>query len=224
LLLTCGNFGSGYGIVYNTRPHVPPLANPQDGRQIIVHNNCSFGITTIVGKGEPADQKQWVDGGQFWSTYVPVGWTAGRVWGQRPGFPDYPNTLAEFQMDGWNGLDFYDISLVDGFNLPMAIWANLGQEGDCSYLQCNAPILQQCPNEIRVVQNGQTVACNSACSQWHLDTDCCQNQYNNKDCPMGNYAKWFKAMCPRAYSYPMDYVNDQPACKNAQYWVTFCPV
>ncbi|KAI9711188.1 MAG: hypothetical protein M1820_002175 [Bogoriella megaspora] len=32
-----------------------------------------------------------------------------------------PVTLAEFTMDGGDGQSFYDISLVDGYNLPMAI-------------------------------------------------------------------------------------------------------
>ncbi|KAF6167734.1 hypothetical protein GIB67_017229 [Kingdonia uniflora] len=32
-----------------------------------------------------------------------------------------PVTLAEFTLGGDGGKDFYDISLVDGFNLPMSI-------------------------------------------------------------------------------------------------------
>lgn len=32
-----------------------------------------------------------------------------------------PATLAEFQLAGFGGKDFYDISLVDGYNLPMRI-------------------------------------------------------------------------------------------------------
>ncbi|CBI34734.3 unnamed protein product, partial [Vitis vinifera] len=31
-----------------------------------------------------------------------------------------PNTLAEFALNQFNNLDFFDISLVDGFNVPMA--------------------------------------------------------------------------------------------------------
>jgi hypothetical protein len=30
-------------------------------------------------------------------------------------------TLAEFGLDKYEGNDFYDISLVDGYNLPMKI-------------------------------------------------------------------------------------------------------
>ena len=32
-----------------------------------------------------------------------------------------PATLAEYDLDAWDGLDFYDVSMVDGSNLPMYI-------------------------------------------------------------------------------------------------------
>lgn len=32
-----------------------------------------------------------------------------------------PATLAELTLDAWSGLDFYDVSMVDGANLPMYI-------------------------------------------------------------------------------------------------------
>ena len=32
-----------------------------------------------------------------------------------------PATLAEYDMNAWDGLDFYDVSMVDGSNLPMFI-------------------------------------------------------------------------------------------------------
>ncbi|WP_353962280.1 thaumatin family protein [Streptomyces mirabilis] len=39
----------------------------------------------------------------------------GRTWGE------FPSTLAEFNLDAWNGMDFYDVSLVEGNNLPMGL-------------------------------------------------------------------------------------------------------
>ncbi|KAD3641809.1 hypothetical protein E3N88_31033 [Mikania micrantha] len=35
-----------------------------------------------------------------------------------------PNTLAGFALNQFNNLDFFDISLVDGFNVPMAFKPN----------------------------------------------------------------------------------------------------
>jgi hypothetical protein len=32
-----------------------------------------------------------------------------------------PATLAKFTLNGADGLDFYDVSLVDGYNLPMLV-------------------------------------------------------------------------------------------------------
>lgn len=34
---------------------------------------------------------------------------------------DPPASLAEITLDGANGDDFYDISLVDGYNLPLSM-------------------------------------------------------------------------------------------------------
>jgi hypothetical protein len=40
---------------------------------------------------------------------------------RRPGDPRraIPATLAEYDMNAWDGLDFYDVSMVDGSNLSV---------------------------------------------------------------------------------------------------------
>ncbi|KAJ8451930.1 hypothetical protein Cgig2_007413 [Carnegiea gigantea] len=43
-----------------------------------------------------------------------------------------PATLAEFTLNGSGGLDFYDVSLVDGYNLPMIVEASGGSGGQKS--------------------------------------------------------------------------------------------
>ena len=40
---------------------------------------------------------------------------------QCTGWGQIPATLAEFNLDAWDHLDFYDVSMVDGSNLPMYI-------------------------------------------------------------------------------------------------------
>lgn len=40
---------------------------------------------------------------------------------QCAGYGAIPATLAEFNLNSWDGMDFYDVSLVDGSNLPMYI-------------------------------------------------------------------------------------------------------
>ena len=44
--------------------------------------------------------------------------SSGRVYGESG---STANTLAEFSINSWNGLDFYDLSVIDGYNLPMQV-------------------------------------------------------------------------------------------------------
>ncbi|MBA0768968.1 hypothetical protein Gotri_017738 [Gossypium trilobum] len=41
-----------------------------------------------------------------------------------------PATLAEFTLNGAGEVDFYDVSLVDGYNLPMMVFPNGGTGGN----------------------------------------------------------------------------------------------
>ena len=41
---------------------------------------------------------------------------SGRVYGDSG---TTANTLAEFSINSWNNMDFYDLSVIDGYNLPM---------------------------------------------------------------------------------------------------------
>ena len=35
-----------------------------------------------------------------------------------------PATLAEFTLTGWQGQDYYDVSYVEGFNVPITVCRN----------------------------------------------------------------------------------------------------
>lgn len=67
-----------------------------------------------------------------------------------------PVTLAEFTLDGNGGQDFYDISLVDGYNLPMEIslQGNYNRDNSggyrCTTAGCVADLNAQCPGELAV--------------------------------------------------------------------------
>ncbi|KAI5318194.1 hypothetical protein L3X38_037902 [Prunus dulcis] len=50
-----------------------------------------------------------------------------------------PATLAEFNIPAGGGQDFYDVSLVDGFNLPMSVTPQ-GGTGDCNTATCPANV------------------------------------------------------------------------------------
>ncbi|KAI3837990.1 hypothetical protein MKW92_038637, partial [Papaver armeniacum] len=57
-----------------------------------------------------------------------------------------PATLLEFTLNGDGGKDFYDVSNVDGFNLP----ASITPQGGCSSTECRSNINSVCPPELSV--------------------------------------------------------------------------
>jgi len=193
-------------------------------RPISVYNNCSFVINVAVGTSGDAsqDQQATLKPSATFATTVPNGWTSGRVWGLRPGYPIKPCTLAEFTFNSYDNLDFYDISIVDGFNLPMTIFVLGGTAGNCLNLTCAGPILQDCPAALQVMENNTVAACDSACTAFNDPADCCTGAYLI-DCVASSYSEWFKSFCPEAYTFANDYTTDQPGCTDPEYQVVFCP-
>ncbi|KAL6274089.1 hypothetical protein ACE6H2_024781 [Prunus campanulata] len=74
-----------------------------------------------------------------------------------------PATLAEFTLNGAGGLDFYDVSLVDGYNLPMTVVPEGGTGGNCTTTGCVVDLNAGCPSELKVMASDEGVACKSAC-------------------------------------------------------------
>lgn len=129
--------------------------SPTYNREIVVYNNCPYGVNAYQGRFGSTPSSRHMNPRDSWTTYAPSGWTQGRVWAEIPGQSTFPNTLAEFAMNQYLDLDFYDISLVDGFNIPMSITARGGQGGNCSPLSCSRNLLASCPQELRLIQNGR---------------------------------------------------------------------
>ncbi|KAG6849624.1 hypothetical protein H0H93_006833 [Arthromyces matolae] len=119
---------------------------------------------------------------------VPDNWKAGRIWGRRDcdfstnpgpnscldggcnggllcdphtgtGVP--PATVAEFTFQGDGNQDWYDVSLVDGYNLPMRITNNVG----CPVADCPVDLGPLCPSALQgpYDSSGFPVGCKSAC-------------------------------------------------------------
>nr|QIB84899.1 thaumatin-like protein [Panax notoginseng] len=138
-----------------------------------------------------------------------------------------PATLAEFTLNGDAGLDFYDVSLVDGYNLPMLVVAKGGTRGVCSSTGCLVDLNGACPAELRVARgngNRRGVACKSACEAFGEPMYCCSEAYNTPDtCRPSVYAEYFKHACPRSYSYAYDDKTSTFTCAGADYIIIFCP-
>lgn len=148
-----------------------------------------------------------------------------------------PASLAEFTLDT-GGKDWYDVSHVDGYNLPIAIRLIPGtyKKSSNSYYDCNPAgcykdINEVCPNELAVWKNGWRIACKSACLAFNTDEYCCRGVHNKPETcnyhywPV-NYPSIFKQACPDAYSYAFDDKTSTFTCagnQTAGYEIVFCP-
>ncbi len=163
-----------------------------------------------------------------------------------------PKGLAEFRFDQ-NGNDFYDLSFVDGFNLPIQIKPTAiikkprNDKYGCGVSACKFDFVQEtsvkdetsCLNDLKVRNGrGTLVGCTSACQAFdagHADRManskyCCTGSYfgpvNRNDagnCPSTSYSDFFKKKCPDAYAWPQDDNNSTFSCVATAYEVTFCP-
>ena len=141
---------------------------------------------------------------------------------QCKGWGTIPATLAEVNFDAWDNLDFYDVSMVDGSNLPM--WINVSggtatnkvSSDGCVKAGCTKAV--QCPKVLDVKAGGKVVGCISACARLGGNQYCCRGPYAPRaDC---NPAKWpvdyaavFKRAEPYAYSYVDDDATSVYVCK-----------
>ncbi|XP_044001609.1 pathogenesis-related thaumatin-like protein 3.5 [Aphidius gifuensis] len=230
--------------------------------RINIINNCPFtvwpGILGSPNFETPENGGFQLDAGQSREITTQEQWS-GRMWGRTGcdesghcvtgdcgnkiecagagGVP--PVTLGEWTFDDPNvpGVDFYDVSLVDGFNLPMRITPTGGNEPngggpyDCTSTGCPVNINDNCPGELQQTDGGSVVACKSACEAFNDDVYCCRGEHNqpetcrSSDWPV-NYPQMFKDQCPEAYSYAYDDNKSTFTCKRSpspSYDVTFCP-
>jgi len=191
---------------------------------------------------------------------VPDNWSSGRIWGRRncdfsvnpgpnscatggcngglvcdpntgTGVP--PSTLAEFTLSS-GGLDYYDVSLVDGYDLPMSITNTVG----CAEADCGVDLGPDCPAALQgpYDDTGFPLGCKSACDA-NLSGDpsdspnCCSGSFDTPaTCPSSGvaYYSYFKSNCPNSYCYAYDESSGTAlwTCSsslNADYTVTFCP-
>lgn len=130
-----------------------------------------------------------------------------------------PATLAEFTL-GSGSQDFYDVSLVDGYNLPMIVEGS-GGSGTCGTTGCVSDLNRKCPSELR--GEGGAV-CRSACEAFGKPEYCCSGEFNSPaTCKPSMYSQVFKSACPKSYSYAYDDETSTFTCTGADYTITFCP-
>lgn len=196
-------------------------------------NQCTY---TVWAAASPGGGRQ-LDQGQTWTIDVAAGTTMGRVWGRTgctfdangqgscqtgdcngllecQGYGSPPNTLAEYALNQANNLDYIDISLVDGFNIPMDFDPTTDV---CRGVNCTADINGQCPAELQAPGG-----CNNPCTVFQTNEYCCTNGPGT--CGSTTYSQFFKERCPDAYSYPQDDQTSVFTCPSGtNYRVVFCP-
>lgn len=139
----------------------------------------------------------------------------------------HPVTLIEFSTsNSGNAPDFYDTSVVDGYNLPVAVAPQDRSGSGCGVTGCVFNIHGGCPDELKVMDRNQSIiGCNSPCNVFHTNESCCST---SDDCKRDSFSLGsliFKKACPRAYSYALDDATSTFTCSGIQtsYIITFCP-
>ena len=125
-----------------------------------------------------------------------------------------PHTLAEFSLDQFGNLDFYDISLVDGFNVPMVFNPTSPK---CSGIDCTGDLNGNCPTELKAPGG-----CYHPCTVFKTKEYCCDP---GAVCKATNYSMFLKGGCPGAYSFSQDDKLSTFTCPSgSNYNVVFCPL
>ncbi|KAK7851966.1 protein p21 [Quercus suber] len=112
---------------------------------------------------------------------------------QGSGYGAAPHTIAEFTLGQFENLDFYDISLVYGFNVPMVFNPTSLK---CTGIDCTGDLNGNCPTELKA-----PCGCNKPCTVFKTKEYC---NAGSADCKATNYSMFLKGGCPGAYSFPLD--------------------
>ncbi|MCO5567164.1 hypothetical protein L7F22_020852 [Adiantum nelumboides] len=238
VLCACGHItgthATWFSLQNNCREPVWPASQSNAGKPPL--SNGADGFELGAGASRTVD--------------LPAGW-AGRVWGRtgcdfsKPtngapacltgdcgagslqcggsgGVP--PVTIFEITLSGYGGQDFYDVSLVDGYNLQMEVHPQ-GGSGNCSMAGCTRDLNSACPSALQVKHGDDIVACKSACAAFGSPEYCCTGSFGSpQTCKPTDYSRIFKDRCPTAYSYAYDDASSTFTCTNPEgYYVTFCP-
>ena len=230
-------------------------------RMISIQNQCEFKVWPAI-QGNPLPLKGGfeLDVGSTVKFSVPTNWISTRVWGRTNcmdvtvgdkivlvcqtgdceaglecgGSGSKNVTLAEFTL---GTSDTYDVSLVDGFNLPIAIIPShfplvARAQDELIYAQCRETycvnnINLACSDTYAVKNATSVIGCLSACAKFGTDEACCKGAFATPEtCPRPSMDQIAKDLCPLAYTYAYDDRSSTFTCPNyaePDYSIVFCP-
>jgi hypothetical protein len=217
-----------------------PIGDPKLPRILYIENHCTYTIWNFAQPAAtfPNSVPLKIDPGQAFA----VGWSdnfSGRVWGRSECTGTGANlkcaqtradSLAEWTLTRGMNSDWYDVSLVDGFTIPMGIiqmdapftlsdayvpGGKLGQDGICGSPICAADLNANCPaGQQQKDAMGKVVGC-----------------VNGMKGPSAA-TMYFKAGCPTSYTWDFDDPQSLFRCPDAaqnagkgakNYKLIYCP-
>jgi hypothetical protein len=224
-----------------------PIGDQTLPRKLYIENQCSYKTWTFTLPQStlPGGVPYELDPGQA----VVLGWSnsfSGRIWPRTGCTGDGgnlkctqgngPDTLAEFTLTAGMASDWYDISLVDGFSIPVGIiqldapWTMSptyvpGGPLDMLTQQCGSPVCAVdlnpgCPASQQLKDGSGNV--------W----GCKNGQSANGGHGATPVTTYLKAGCPTSYTFAFDDPQSLFLCKSAQqnggvgakdYKVIYCP-
>lgn len=254
-----GSTGDGDGTGTGTGDTGVAPACACDGRQpgdrcLRFINECERPIWAgAAGQEEPAgafDAVSWLEPQACIAVTVREV-TSARAWGRTACVGDVcaadgnegRGTLVQMNFPA-DGTDFYDVSLVDGFNVPMAmipVPTGSSVEGEpCRAASCAADLTVVCPAAlVRYDEAGQVAYCASSCRACDPCLDCsdCADLGNpacvgcdgfadvcctGQACQANEHTMLWKSLCPDAITFPAD-AGGLTCTQRTDFDVVYCP-
>eukprot|EP00246_Nothoceros_aenigmaticus_P005380 TRINITY_DN17405_c0_g1_i1.p1 TRINITY_DN17405_c0_g1~~TRINITY_DN17405_c0_g1_i1.p1 ORF type:complete len:230 (+),score=15.64 TRINITY_DN17405_c0_g1_i1:57-746(+) len=200
------------------------------GCGINIRNTCSYAVTACAQSGlDPINQYALKAGG---SQYLDFGsacrWTAGSVWASVKGQCRVTGTtngandrnlanIAQFSI-GESSTDFYDLSNVNAYTIPMLINpTSIAGGGTRSGMKCGSPgcTISNIPSFCK--GNNQLVSHPTGAYS-------CINTDGTAGKSATSNTNLFKQACPSVYSYSTDHATSLYTCPTgSNYEIVFCP-
>ncbi|XP_022881229.1 protein P21-like [Olea europaea var. sylvestris] len=206
------------------------------GIMITVQNNCPYTVWPAAVSGKAvAGQGRRLDSGQTWTLLYPSTKLV-KIWartnctfnssgkgncltGDCGGLLECkelgasPVTVAEYGLNDFARKDYYDISVMHGFNVPISLTPT--SNGCTKSIRCARDLTAECPNVLRTPGG-----CHNPCTVYKTNEYCC----GVGRCQPTDLSRFFKIRCKDAFTYPEDDPTSTFTCPpGTNYRVEFCP-
>ncbi|PIN22866.1 hypothetical protein CDL12_04417 [Handroanthus impetiginosus] len=196
-----------HSIIFNIQNNCPytvwPAAVPGGGRRLVAGQTWTIGFP-----GGPKITKIWARTNCSFDSSGRGSCLTGDCNGdlQCKSYGSPPHTVAEYGLNTFAQKDYYDISVLEGFNVPIEFRPTTNG--------CTRPI-RCCPNELKAPGG-----CHNPCTVHKTTEYCC----HSGACRPTALSRFFKSRCSDAFTYPEDDPTSTFTCPaGTSYRVVFCP-